>query len=239
MSDQKRRAAYADVTRVVGTLTHYDFSPFKKNWMNVRYVTCVCHHCRAEDWNCCVNKAYVGEWDTQEMKTENKKEQRADDGIRADMSNLIADAMCNAPEMPAAVALFTKHGSWNQIMWLMQPVERPWVVPVNSPDITCPRSKEKFSAGMRVFKGYYYDRVTRGDELLYEYMPDLGLFILPVSMLRAGGTADPVILVEDLLQRRTSRHQGSSDSRKYFRLELQCKQAIEYLIHHVYQDKDV
>lgn len=154
------------------------------------------------------------------------------------MSNAIADEMCRAPELPAAVALFTKFGSWDQIMWIMKPVdsvERPWVIPVNSPDITCPVSKETFSAGECVFKGYYYDRVTRRDELLYEYRPDLGMFILPVSMLRAGETTDPVILAEEPLQRRSNRHQleGPSDSRRYLRLDPQCKKDIEHLIHHI------
>eukprot|EP00658_Telonema_sp_P-2_P021973 TRINITY_DN1876_c0_g1_i1.p1 TRINITY_DN1876_c0_g1~~TRINITY_DN1876_c0_g1_i1.p1 ORF type:complete len:103 (+),score=6.15 TRINITY_DN1876_c0_g1_i1:131-439(+) len=57
----------------------------------------------------------------------------------------------------------------------------------------CEVSGEEFATGERVVYLFYYDRVGRSDRL-YSYVEELGLHIIPVSMLRYGGSNKPIEL---------------------------------------------
>ena len=93
---------------------------------------------------------------------------------------------------------------------------KPWVVPAGG-SVTCPISEEKFGEGEPVMKGHYYARVA---ESLYEYRPNLGCFIVPASMLRAGGKQDPLRLAVHVP--RSTRNAG----RSYFKLSTKDQTRI-------------
>ena len=131
-----------------------------------------------------------------------------------------------------AVALFTKEGVRGERMWLIKPEGKPWVVPEGT-TVTCPVSKEKFGAGEPVMRGHYYEATSRNDPTLFEYRPDLGLFVVPAAMLRAGGKQDPIKLASHPM--RASR---TSRQRELFKLACECKTRIDYLIEHIYKDSE-
>ena len=119
----------------------------------------------------------------------------------------------------------------------MKPTKEPWVVPKGQ-TYTCPVSSEEFDEGERVFQGTYYQQVGR-DESLYEHRPELGVFTVPASCLRAGGSQDPVPL-SPYEGRAAGRRAGnaSANEGRFFNISDSVRERIMYLIDHIYKDKE-
>ena len=219
---EARRANYADTIALEGTHTHFHFYAVAENVLDIRFLTCCCHNCRAERWSQCCNRRYVGKWKRHELQKLNKVGVELRRVTRRDLSDAIANDLTGEEE---AVAVFTQLGSGGQSYWLLKPTGKPWIVQNNA--FECPISKEKFEVGERVIQGEWYDIVDKRQGL-YEFRPDLGVFTVPTLMLRAGGGEDPIRL--EKMQPR-----GRS-SRQFYKLDGELGRRIEYLIDHVHRD---
>ena len=91
-----------------------------------------------------------------------------------------------------------------------------------------------------VILGEYYRRLAHGDNL-YEFMPQLGVVMFVVSLLRAGGAVHPVKL---------TRHEGRNNRRRssattlpreqnYWKLDQDSFNNIYRLIDSVFKDSEV
>ena len=165
---------------------HFQFQFKREGVIGMRFLSCLCDHCKVKEWEKCVNKARVGEWCEVEIQERTAKGVAAQKGKR----NARASTVSGSLKEGDVVAVFTHVDLHDHRFWLAKVAELPSVC--RAP-MACPVSKVEFSVDEAVLKVHWYDRIgMKSTE--FAFKPDLGLFTIPVSMLRAGGADLPLAL---------------------------------------------
>ena len=125
------------------------------------------------------------------------------------------------------VAVYTCEDS--EMYWLAEVIqpssEYNTVTPVLKSKLRCPVSEEEFDAGEQVMWVTYYDRLT---PRVFRYCPFLGVFMVPVAMLRAG----KVSLVEQVTRiTRTQSQSKPKEDRRYELSEDEHTRVMNSIIH--------
>jgi hypothetical protein len=101
-------------------------------------------------------------------------------------------------------------------------------------DCECPISGEIFSAGERVCYIEYYDRLAGSrNKLSFELKESLGVFMVPVLMLRQ------VVTMYDLRDKNPKElRRPNTGGTKHWGITSEQHDSIEHAIEHVFKDQD-
>jgi len=123
------------------------------------------------------------------------------------------------------IAVFTHVDDRGHRFWLAKVVKTPCTLKTEA---KCSVSGVEFDAKERVLEVNYYERVGREDTA-FRLADELGVFLIPESMLRAGGAVLPITLNP---RAGTRRHAGALD------LSPNLNTRMLHLIDQVYKDKE-
>jgi hypothetical protein len=230
---EKRRDSASDVTVINGTQNHYHYRFLGDFKVAIRWLSCPCVSCLNKCWDQCCNKAWVGEFELQEMTELDQRGYGQHKAKRKKMANQIANELSEGD----TVAMFTQLDAKEHKYWLGKVVSAQGskeLTPVLQEDCERPISGELFSAGERVCYVEYYDRLAGArNKLSFELKQSLGVFMVPVLMLRK------VVTLYDLREMNQKElRNASSREIKHWGITTEQHESIEHAIEHVYKDQD-
>jgi hypothetical protein len=227
------RDQQSDATVVAGTLSHYHYRFISTGQLEMRWLACPCRHCFKGEWDQCLNQRWVGKFKPATMRQLDSRGVAAVVAKRKELCNKIADSL----SIGDVVALHCSEDTRGHRFWLARVVQHPdfeCVAPVLTSQSNCPSSEEKFDAGERVVRIFYYDRAGASEDL-FRLREDLGIHQVAVSTLRGGGGCFPISLSEHNTR---SRRQAISRENKMWELSVESADAILNRIIHTFQDRN-